>query len=135
MKDNQEACSDLVEHIGKLMSQSYSIPQSCRSADIGLKLRDDIKRLQECVFCRVIIGFVFSRRILSASRSMQAVQNILQHTADRTSLVRGLKSASDVGKIAERKEIIDRLLTAFKVRLLRLRLLHHCHARTEPTAE
>ncbi|KZP20446.1 TPR-like protein [Athelia psychrophila] len=109
MKDNQDACKDLVDHIGKLMSPIYSTLQGCNITDIDVGLREDIQRLQE---------------------SMQAVQNILQHQADRRGLVRALNSARDAGKIAECKDIINRQLVAFgtysliSVRMGMIRLQH-----------
>ncbi|KZP06682.1 TPR-like protein [Athelia psychrophila] len=81
----------------------------CNITDIDVGLRDDIQRLQE---------------------SMQAVQNILQHQADRRGLVRALNSARDAGKIAECKDIINRQLVAFgtysliSVRMGMVRLQH-----------
>ena len=48
MKDNQEACHDLIDHIGKLRGPLYSTLESYEIIDIDVVLQADIKRLQEC---------------------------------------------------------------------------------------
>ncbi|KZP29400.1 hypothetical protein FIBSPDRAFT_192660 [Athelia psychrophila] len=49
MKDNQDACNDLVNDIGQLMSPINMRLQACNIADIDDELKADIKRLEECV--------------------------------------------------------------------------------------
>ncbi|KZP29403.1 TPR-like protein [Athelia psychrophila] len=93
MKDNQDACNDLVDHIGQLMTPIHLTLQGCNIVDIDGRLKDDIKRLQE---------------------SLQEVQTILQNQVGRRGrLVRALNSARDADKIAECKEIINRQFVAF----------------------
>lgn len=49
MKDNQDACKDLVNDIGQLMRPIEEKLKLRKIVDIDDELKADIKRLEECV--------------------------------------------------------------------------------------
>ncbi|KZP07302.1 TPR-like protein [Athelia psychrophila] len=93
MKDNQDACNDLVDDIGQLMSPINLRLQGCRTADVDDELKAGIKRLEE---------------------GLQKVRETLQYELRRGRLDRTLNPGRNAGEIAKCKAIINRQFVIFQ---------------------
>ncbi|KAF7965428.1 hypothetical protein HWV62_43654 [Athelia sp. TMB] len=97
MKDNQDACRTLIDHIANLMTSIRSVIGECTSAgiagaDVDIGLKADLERLNRC---------------------LEQVNQILQDLTGGSQVRKLFSSAGNAGRITECKEMIDREGTAF----------------------